>query len=127
MSTIPMAAAVQVTAQPGAMASAHAMVSRLLDGALGRLARAEYEMVAGSGESLAGAAAIIKALQESLDLDLGGQLAANLHDLYDYMLRRLAGAADAGDAEALREVASLLETIQDGWDAIAPDMLVGAH
>ncbi len=122
MNAVPLASSVQSRPQPAAMASAHAMVSRLLDGARGRLARAEYELVSGGGPALEGAAAIVAALQDSLDMDLGGQLAANLFDLYDYMLRRLAEAARTADAGILREVASLLETIQDGWEAIAPDM-----
>lgn len=109
------------------MACAHLMVSRLLDGALGRLARAERELSAGNSESLAAATAIVAALQDSLDLELGGQLAANLYDLYDYMLRRLGAAGPGTDPEPLREVASLLEIIQEGWEAIAPEVANASH
>ena len=64
----------------------------------------------------------IEALQGSLDMARGGLLAANLNDLYDYMLRRLGHAASAGDAGPLAEVAGLLDTIREGWAAIAPEV-----
>lgn len=119
---LPMAAAPQPDPQPHAMASAHHLVSRLLEGAIGRLGRAEHELSQGGGDSLAAAVAIIEALQDSLDFELGGQLAENLFDLYDYMLRRLGRAACHADGAALREVVNLLETIQQGWDAIGPEL-----
>lgn len=94
----------------------------LLGGALGRLARAREEMQRGAGQSLAAAVSIIEALQHSLDMERGGQLAGNLFDLYDYMLRRLADAEVECDPAPLAEVSSLLETILEGWEAIAPDV-----
>jgi flagellar protein FliS len=97
------------------------MVSMLLDGAIGRLGRAGDELPAGESESLAAAVSIIEALQGSLDMARGGQLADNLSDLYDYMLRRLAEAG-AGNPTPLAEVAGLLDTIREGWEAIAPEV-----
>lgn len=97
------------------------MVAMLLDGAIGRLGRAGEELVSGESESLAAAVSIIEALQGALDLARGGQLADNLFDLYDYMLRRLAEAG-AGNPAPLAEVAGLLDTIRDGWEAIAPEV-----
>ncbi len=99
----------------------HAMISVLLDGALSRLHRARDEVPSGAGASLAAAASIIEALQGSLDLARGGPLARNLLELYDYMLRRLADAADARNPAPVGEVAGLLETIREGWDAMAPE------
>ena len=100
----------------------HRMVSRLLEGAVRRLQRAEDEIRRHEHESLRAAVAIVEALQDSLDLVRGGQLAANLFDLYDYMLRRLAVAREHADADPLREVAGLLDTIREGWDAIASEV-----
>ncbi|MEQ8861298.1 MAG: flagellar export chaperone FliS [Pseudomonadales bacterium] len=105
-----------------ATGSPHQMVSMLLGGALGRLARARDELLTGAGQSLAAAVSIIEALQGSLDMDRGGQLAANLFDLYDYMLRRLEQARIERDPDSLAEVSSLLETILEGWEAIAPEV-----
>lgn len=98
------------------------MVSMLLGGAVGRLARASQELKRGGGESLEAATRIIRALQGSLDLERGGQLATNLFDLYVYMLRRLEQARIERDPAPLGEVSSLLETILDGWEAIAPEV-----
>ncbi len=98
------------------------MVSMLLGGALGRLARARVELRSGGGDSLAAAVKIIQALQGSLDMERGGQLAGNLYDLYVYMLRRLEEAGVELDPAPLTEVSSLLETILDGWEAIAPEV-----
>lgn len=103
-------------------ASPHRMVTLLLDGAIGRLGRAAQEVPLEGSESLSQAVAIIEALQDSLDMTRGGLLAANLHDLYDYMLRRLSQAGGAGDVSPLAEVAGLLDTIREGWAAIAPEM-----
>ncbi len=103
-------------------ASPHRMVTLLLDGAIGRLGRAAEEGSLARSESLSAAVAIIEALQDSLDMARGGLLAANLNDLYDYMLRRLSHAAVAGDAGPLAEVAGLLDTIREGWAAIAPEV-----
>jgi flagellar protein FliS len=102
--------------------SPHQMVSRLLEGALVRLDRARGEVRQGPSQSLAGAVAIVEALQDSLDLVHGGQLAGNLCDLYDYMLRRLAQARAAAAPEPITEVMSLLHTIREGWEAIAPEV-----
>ncbi len=106
----------------GGAATPHAMISVLLDGALSRLRLAREEVPGGTGSSLAAAAAIIEALQGSLDLAHGGPLARNLLELYDYMLRRLADAAAARNPAPVGEVAGLLETIREGWDAIAPEV-----
>jgi flagellar protein FliS len=116
------AAAVAARLDIAPAASPHRMVTLLLDGAIGRLGRAADEQPLAGSESLAAAVAIIEALQGSLDMARGGLLAANLNDLYDYMLRRLGHAASAGDAGPLAEVAGLLDTIREGWAAIAPEV-----
>lgn len=102
--------------------SPHQMVSRLLEGALVRLDRARGELPQGRSDSLAAAVAIIEALQDALDLVRGGQLARNLCDLYDYMLRRLDHARSTAEAASITEVMSLLETIREGWEAIAGEV-----
>lgn len=102
--------------------SPHQMVSRLLDGAIRRLGLARAEIPSGRSDSLAAAVAIIEALQDSLDMAQGGQLAGNLFDLYDYMLRRLAHAHGTDDPAPLAEVSGLLDTIREGWDAISPEV-----
>lgn len=59
------------------------------------------------------ATSVIVELTQSIDLAKGGELAANLIELYDYILRRVhlanARADDAAFAEAIRLLTTLLE------------------
>ncbi|MCB1018433.1 MAG: flagellar protein FliS [Acidobacteria bacterium] len=65
--------------------------------------------------AIARAAEIIIELQSSLDLERGGEIAANLERLYEYIQQRLAaGLAERSD-EALAEAGGLLETLAEGW------------
>ena len=59
-------------------------------------------------------------LQSWLDMEKGGEIAGNLNNLYDYMVRRLLEANTENDQAALDEVAGLLGEIKAGWDGIAP-------
>ena len=61
---------------------------------------------------------IIGELRNSLDLKAGGQLAANLGELYDYMGRRLLKATAENRVEMLDEVSKLLHDIRAAWVAI---------
>ncbi len=55
-----------------------------------------------------------------LDLKAGGEIASNLHDLYDYMVHRLTLANLRSDDAVLAECSRLVETLREGWDGIAP-------
>jgi flagellar secretion chaperone FliS len=75
--------------------------------------------VAARSRNISKAIAIIGELQCSLDLEAGGAIAANLGQLYQYMLARLtAGNLRQSDAP-FAEVTSLLESLADAWRAIA--------
>jgi flagellar protein FliS len=54
-------------------------------------------------------------------------MAANLSNLYDYMIRRLMEGHAANDMDALDEVASLLREIKRGWDAIPDEAINGGE
>jgi flagellar protein FliS len=67
------------------------------------------------------AVSIIGELRNSLDLRSGGQIAANLAELYEYMCRRLLRATTENRVEMLDEVGALLQEIRGAWLAIAPE------
>ena len=99
-------------------ADPHALVEMLFDGlmlAVG-MARAALQRGDISDEGLRGC----------LNLEKGGELAGNLHDLYQYCVMRLTQANARNDDAALAEVQNLLEPISTGWKqmgvAISPSL-----
>lgn len=102
-------------------ANPHQLIQMLLDGAMKKIALAKGIMergeVAGKGEIISQAIAIIDGLRASLNLD-AGELAANLDDLYEYMGRRLVQANLKNDVTILDEVSSLLREIKSAWESI---------
>lgn len=104
-------------------ASPHRLIQMLMEGGISRLAQAKGAMergqVALKGELISKAIAIIGGLREGLNLEQGGELAANLDSLYDYMVGRLVEANLQNDAALLDEVAELLRNVKTGWDAIS--------
>jgi len=96
------------------------MVARLLQGALDRIATARGHMQRGEqapkGEALGRAVRMIDGLRSCLDHERGGEIAANLAALYEYMTRRLTEANLRNDQRPLDEVADLLDEIRSGWE-----------
>ena len=103
-------------------ADPHQLVRMLLDGALGKIAVAKGMMsrseVAKKGEVIGQAISIVGGLRSSLDMSAGGDIAANLDNLYEYMERRLLESNVNNDTGILDEVASLLREIKSGWESI---------
>jgi len=103
-------------------ASPHRLIQMLMEGGLTRIAQArgamEREQTSMKGELIGKAIGIISGLREGLDLQQGGELAANLDSLYQYMVSRLLEANVKNDAAPLDEVAGLLRNVKTGWDAI---------
>lgn len=102
-----------------AAADPHKLIVMLMDGALERISAArgciERGEVGEKARLLNRAVSILGELRASLDMKLGGQIAANLAELYDYMCRRLLKAMVDGRIETLDEVSKLLHAIRSAW------------
>ena len=66
-------------------------------------------------QSVSKAQKILVVLRETLDFDIGGDLADNLYALYTYALKRLAHAHATNDVNAFREVHALLSELGVAW------------
>ncbi|WP_415886898.1 flagellar export chaperone FliS [Neptuniibacter sp. QD37_6] len=112
-------------------ASPHKLISMLFDGAMGALAKAKGAIERDSIEDrtlhLNKASEIIVGLRGSLDLEGGGEVAANLDSLYDYMLRSVMQANRENDAEKVQEVMNLMLEIRQGWSEMPNDIQIGEN
>ena len=77
--------------------------------------------VMAKGKAVGKAVRLIGQLNGTLDMERGGQISENLHNLYLYMLGRLTTANVNNDAVLVGEVANLVRTIKNGWDQIVTD------
>lgn len=77
--------------------------------------------VVAKGKAVGKAVRLIGQLNETLDMERGGQIAANLRALYLYMLDRLTAANVTNDARIVGEVISLVRKVKSGWDQIVTD------
>jgi flagellar protein FliS len=64
---------------------------------------------------------LIGQLDSTLDMEKGGKISANLHNLYLYMLNRLTTANAENNAQYVAEVSDLVRTIKVGWDPLVKD------
>ena len=117
----------EVSVQAGtAYADSVQLIQMLFDGLIDSLAAAEGQIerneIQAKGESLSRATRIVLGLQGSLDAEQGGEIAANLADLYDYCTRRLMHANLKNDVEAVQEVKRLIGEIRDAWSQV-PELL----
>jgi flagellar protein FliS len=62
---------------------------------------------------------IIAHLATTLDIERGGDIAANLARLYNFMLSRLVFVDVRNDPEPAREVIALLEPLRESWNQLA--------
>lgn len=103
-------------------ADPHKLIQLLYNGALERINMAKARMqandYAGKGRLISKAIEIIGGLRGFLDFEKGGELAANLEALYDYMERTLFEANRHNDPVKLDEVGTLLRQVKAGWDGI---------
>ncbi|MFT5790289.1 MAG: flagellar protein FliS [Shewanella sp.] len=109
------------------VASPHRIIQMMFAGALQRIAQSRYAIdnhdLQNKGIYIGKAIGIINGLNNSLNMDAddNGDVAKNLNNLYDFMLRRITEANINNDAKALDDVSEILRTIKEGWDQIPTD------
>lgn len=107
-------------------ADPHRLIQMLMEGVLDRISLAtgymQRKQVAEKGAAISRTISILDGLRDALDMKLGGEIARNLDNLYDYMQRRLVMANAENKPEFLDEVASLMREIKGAWDAIPTDV-----
>jgi flagellar secretion chaperone FliS len=117
----------RVGVETGVMgANPHRLIAMLYQGARQAIALARMHLqqgnVAARGDAIGKAIRIVEnGLQQSLNLDVGGEIAGRLDALYTYMARRLLEANMQSDERMLVEVDGLLATLEDAWTGIAPE------
>lgn len=106
-----------------ASANPHQLVLMLIDGLLDEISRVEGHMVARQldrkGQSISRCLDILGGLDSALDMEQGGELALNLHKLYDYCGQRLFEASVSNRVEGLKEVRNIIGELRIGWEGMA--------
>jgi flagellar protein FliS len=74
---------------------------------------------ASRGESLGLSLAIIGELQASLNLEQGGEIAANLNGIYDFLTRDLLLAGLHNDADKVTKALQIIEPLAEAWEQLA--------
>ncbi|HCN46463.1 MAG TPA: flagellar export chaperone FliS [Pseudomonas sp.] len=108
-------------------ASPHQRISMLFDHYQAAIRMARLQMQAGNiaekGKAITRAVNIVsQGLRGSLDLEQGGEMARQLDDLYDFVVRLLLRAHLENDEASLNSAAELLGPIASAWNAIGPEI-----
>ncbi|MFM0225915.1 MULTISPECIES: flagellar export chaperone FliS [Paraburkholderia] len=118
----------RVGVETGVMgASPHRLIVMLYQGARQAIAQARMHLQQGNvparGEAIGKAIQIVESgLQQSLNVEAGGEIAERLNALYSYMSRRLLEANIKQSEAMLVEVDGLLATLEEAWIGIAPEI-----
>jgi flagellar secretion chaperone FliS len=108
-------------------ASPHKLIDMLFDGFSEAVSRARGALLArqieAKGRAISHAARIVEeGLKSALNLEEGGEIAAELNALYAYIAMRLTHANLHNDIEALEECARLMQPVRAAWAEIAPQV-----
>jgi len=74
--------------------------------------------VQGKINALIKADRILRVLNDSLDMENGGEIAKNLRELYDFILNSLVIVNARNDQKLLSDIIDILETLKEGWEGI---------
>ena len=98
------------------------LILLLYDGALARIAQGRQRLqekdLLQAGVAISKAQAIVGELQQSLNMDAGGDIAGNLNRLYGYLHDLLVKAMRENRAEPLVEATILLTELRGAWSEV---------
>lgn len=98
------------------------LIVLLYEGAIKFLRQALEELEAKhyveKGQYINKAQAILVELNSCLDLENGGEIAANLRSLYNFMSKHLSEANTMRDPQRIREVIACLHDLNEGWKTV---------
>ena len=101
-------------------ASSHGLITLLFEEFDSSLQAAEFyadqDDVASMREKIGKASKILGGLQGSIDVDKGGEIAANLAELYRFCIRELLNANINADKKIITSVRNLITPIQQAWN-----------
>ena len=107
-------------------ADPHTLISLIMQHILGNLAAAKGAIdrkdIAVKNKTLNKVIGLIGELQDSLDMEKGGELSINLYNLYAYMITQVNKSNMKNINDPLTEVSSLITEIKSGWDGIPEDI-----
>lgn len=107
-------------------ADPHTLISLIMQHVLGNLAAAKGAIERNDNETknktLNKVVGLISELQNSLDMEKGGEISNNLYNLYAYMIRQVNQANLKRTTDELTEVSTLMAEIKSGWDGIPQDI-----
>lgn len=105
-------------------ADPHELINLLLQGAKTHLAAAKgniaRKQIQEKGEHLSKALSIISGLKSSLNQEEGGEIAANLLQIYEHIDLLVLKANLYNDEELLTQSISMLNQIHEAWQSISP-------
>jgi flagellar protein FliS len=99
------------------------LVVMLYDGANRCLSQAHDAIERQDGrakrEAISGALAIVMELQNNLDMEAGGEIAASLDSLYGFVNERLIDANRQDDSSAVDQAIRVLTPLREAWIQLA--------
>ena len=103
-----------------ASATPHQLVLMLIDGLLDEMTRVKGHIsakrLAEKGEGTNKCMNILIGLDSALDVENGGEIAANLHDLYGFVQTELFRASIANDISHIDTAEKIVLNIREGWE-----------
>lgn len=112
-------------------ADPHKLTLLLLQGAMDRIAYAKGAMerkdFVNKSKLVTKATSIVMYLRDTLDIDIGGEIADNLYALYNYIIDVVNEGHFNNDTSKLDEAYSLLEPIRDAWVSIPESAKLEAY